>query len=87
MAALNLDLSKDLLDKLEKASMQTGKSKNEIVIALLQRELNNENSLLTAIEKMRKGKYPEKKVNIARLFENTEPYFKTVDEAIEYSRN
>jgi hypothetical protein len=76
----------ELFKKLEEFSKRSGKSTTEFVTLLLQKELGTESPMLKVIEELRAGRKPGRKINLARLLKDSEPYFNIVEDAIRYSR-
>lgn len=86
MSTLKITITDELSAKLKEVARHSGKSLNELVVSLLEKYFLQKPTLHAAIEAMRNGEKPGKKINIAALLQNTDPHFETVEEAIRHSR-
>ncbi len=86
MFTLQIELPEALSKQLDNLSKATGKKKKDVVREILEKELYNVTNIAKALTDMRSGKKTGKKIDISDLLADTEPYFKTVEDALKYSR-
>lgn len=86
MSSLEITITDELSSRLAEAAKQSGKNENELVVALLEKAFLQRTSFHEALKAMFRGEKPGKKLDIAAILKKSPPHFKTVEDALQYSR-
>ncbi len=88
MPVITIRIDDELLNKIENLAKKTGKKRSQIIKEILKKQLSNYETVEEYVNLMKKGKKTGN-LNldeVEKWLENTEPYFETWEEAINYSR-